>query len=134
MFSGLELPDAVLGLTSLIAQAAPALALVVIGGTLAGLPIRGNRADAAQIVAAKLLLHPALAFGAAVSMPLLGLPPLAPEMLLALVLTAALPMFSIYTVLAQDYGEGNVASLAMLGATAASFITLSLLLVAFQAG
>jgi len=47
----------------------------------------------------------------------------------ALILSAAMPMFGIYTVMAQDYGHEGLASIALLGATAASFFTLSGLLI-----
>ena len=45
-----------------------------------------------------------------------------------MILSAAMPMFGIYTVLAQEQGLEGLASIAMLAATSAAFVTLSLLL------
>jgi predicted permease len=113
----------------MLAAAAAALALCVIGGSLVGLPMAGNTVLAVQTILAKLVLHPALVLGAAMLIPVLGLPALAPEMHVALILSAAMPMFGIYTVLAQDYGHEGLASISLLGATFAAFFTLSALLV-----
>ena len=46
-------------------------------------------------------------------------------MAVAVILSAAMPMFGIYTLLAQDYGHEGIASIALLGATAGAFFTLS---------
>jgi predicted permease len=126
--SGLALPEAVTRFTTLLAGAASAVALVVIGGTLHGLPLAGNRLLAGQIALGKLVLHPAMVALAAAALPALGLAPLSAEMRTAAILSAAIPMISIYVVLAQPYGHGGVASLALLFATAGAFVTLSVLL------
>lgn len=129
MISGLELPSAANHLLDILAASASALSLFVIGGSLVGLPMRGNTGLAAEIMVSKLILHPALVFGAAALLPMIGLPMLSSEMYVALILSAAMPMFGIYTVMAQDYGHEGLASIALLGATAASFFTLSGLLI-----
>jgi predicted permease len=128
MLSGIELPSGADRLLDMLAASASALALFVIGGTLVGLPIRGNTGLAAQIMVGKLILHPAMVFAAAALVPLLGLPALGADMHSAVVLSAAMPMFGIYTVLAQEYGHEGVASIALLGATFGAFFTLSALL------
>ena len=46
----------------------------------------------------------------------------------AVILSAAMPMFWIYTVLAQRQGLEGAASLAMLTATSLAFVTLTALL------
>jgi malonate transporter and related proteins len=56
------------------------------------------------------------------------LPMLSGDMAVAVILSTAMPMFGIYTLLAQDYGHEGLASLALLGATAGAFFTLSTLL------
>lgn len=130
--SGIPLPVAVTKLLSMLAGSASALALLVIGGSLVGLPIKGNRAMAAQIAAGKLLLHPAVMFGAVLLVPMLGLPLLSQELQHAVILTAAMPMMGIYAILAQEYGHEGIASISLLGATVGAFFTLSCLLWLFS--
>jgi hypothetical protein len=57
-----------------------------------------------------------------------GLVTLTPELHSAVILSAAMPMFGIYTVLAQRQGLEGAASLAMLTATSLAFVTLTVLL------
>lgn len=122
------IPGVVDRLFTMIAASASALSLIVIGGSLVGLPLRGNRLLASQIAAAKLFLHPALVFVAVLSLPLIGLPALSPQMFAAVILSAAISMFGIYTVLAQEHELEGLASIAMLIATSGAFFTLSALL------
>ena len=126
--SGLTIPAPVSRMMGMLAASAAALSLMVIGGSLVGLPMRGNKTLAAQIAAAKLLLHPAAVALAVIALPMLGLAALSDEMRIAAILSAAMPMFGIYTVLAQERGLGGAASIAMLAATSAAFFTLSALL------
>ena len=53
---------------------------------------------------------------------------LPPDLAMAVVVTAALPMIAVYSVFAQEAGHAGLASLAQVGATALSFVTLNLLL------
>ncbi|MDA7963501.1 AEC family transporter [Ruegeria sp.] len=124
----LPVPAAVTQLLSMLAASASALALVVIGGALVGLPLKGNRAFATQIAASKLVLHPALVAVAASGLVALGLVALPPDLHAAVILSAAMPMFGIYTVFAQEQGQEGIASIAMLAATSLAFVTLSALL------
>ncbi|MDF1715253.1 MAG: AEC family transporter [Antarcticimicrobium sp.] len=126
--SGLTLPAPVNRMMGMLAASAAALSLIVIGGSLVGLPMKGNKLLAGQIAAAKLLLHPAMITLTVLALPLLGLAALSEEMRIAAVLSAAMPMFGIYTVLAQERGLGGAASIAMLMATSGAFVTLSALL------
>lgn len=124
---GLELPEPVTRLVGLIAASAAAVALFVIGGSLVGVPARGNRALAGQIVAGKLLLMPLATFLAVLGLGALGLG-VTGELRTAVILTAALPMLTVYSVFAQEAGHEGLASFAQLGATAGAFVTLNLLL------
>ena len=108
----------------MLAASASALALFVIGGSLVGLPLIGNRALAMQITVGKLFLHPAMVF---VALLVLGTG-LSPELQAAVILSAAMPIFTIYTVFAMEHGREGVASLALLGTTVGAFVTLTLLL------
>ena len=128
MLSGLPLPQMVTRLMEVLAASSSAIALFVIGGSLVGLPIVGQRALAAQIVLGKLLISPALTASLLLMLPLIGWPMLSGDMAVAVILSTAMPMFGIYTLLAQDYGHEGLASLALLGATAGAFFTLSTLL------
>lgn len=128
MLSGLPVPLMVTRLMDVLAASSSAIALFVIGGSLVGLPIVGQRVLAVQIVAGKLLLHPLMTALVLLTLPLIGLPLLSGDMAVAVVLSTAMPMFGIYTLLAQDYGHEGIASLALLGATAGAFFTLSALL------
>lgn len=126
---GFDIPTALREPLHVLAGSTSAIALFVIGGALVGIPIRGNRALASEIVIGKLLLHPALTALALLALPLFGFGPLSPVMQSAVILSAAMPMFGIYTILAQDYGHEDIASLALMGATLGSFVTLSALLI-----
>ncbi len=126
--TGLSMPSGVGRLLDLLASSTGAIALFVIGGSLVGLPVRGNRTLAAEIVAGKLLLHPAMTALALAVLPLAGFHVADPDLRLAVVLSAAMPMFGIYAILAQDYGHEGIASLALLGATTGAFFTLTALL------
>lgn len=128
MLTGLHIPPTANRLLDMLAASSSALALFVIGGSLVGLPLRGDAPLATQIGLGKLILHPALVFAAAAILPLIGLPAVTGDMHTALIISAAIPMFGIYTVLSQEYGHEGLASIALLGATAASFFTLSALL------
>ena len=122
------LPEQILRTTSLFAASASALALFTIGGALVGLPFKGHRALAALTAAGKLLLHPALAALALAAAMALGLPPLSRELAAAVILSAAIPMFSIYALFAAELGHEGMASIAQVLATGASFLTLSALM------
>ncbi|WP_172298110.1 AEC family transporter [Pseudoruegeria sp. HB172150] len=126
--TGLPMPEPLTRMLGLLAASASALALAVIGGSLFGLPLKGNRALALQITAGKLILHPALVALAATLVVLLGFAPLAPDLRVAAILTAAMPMVSIYTILAQPYGHEGIAAIAVVTATTCAFVTLTALL------
>jgi hypothetical protein len=126
--SGVPLPAVVERLTALLAMAASPLALFVIGGALVGLPMRGERLLAAQVVVGKLFVHPLVVMALVLALPLLSLAPLSPDMRAAVLLTAAVPMMGIYPIFAQEEGQEGMASMAILGATLVSFFSVSALL------
>jgi hypothetical protein len=125
---GLRLPAPVARVVDLFALSSSAVSLFAIGGLLVGLPLRGLAGRVLPIVAGKLVLHPLAVFAASAALPLLGAQALEPSLRWALVLSAAVPMMGIYPVLAQRYGHEDVGAAAMLLATMASFVTLSVLL------
>lgn len=121
----IPIPEAMSRLFTMLAASAAALSLIVVGGSLVGLKLVGNQVRALQVAFGKLLLHPAMMVLAAVALPLLGVATLSPDMYAAAVLSAAMPMFGIYTVLAQELDLEGPASIAMLAATSLSFVTLT---------
>jgi predicted permease len=122
---GWKMPAPLERTVSLFAMSSAALSLFVIGGSLVGLPLGGVGRQAVPVALGKLLLHPLAVLGAVLAVPLLGLPALDPALRKAAVLMAAMPMMSIYPILAQAYGEGDFAAAALLVTTVASFFTLS---------
>jgi predicted permease len=105
---------------ALAAAAAPPTALFVIGGTLVGLRLDGLRRDLALVVGGKLLLHPLC-----VLLLVLLLQPAEPALRAAAVLYAAMPMLSIYPVVAQRHGHERLCAAALLAATVGSFATVT---------
>lgn len=126
--SGLVLPAPFLRTVDLFAGASAGLSLFVIGGLLVGLPLKGLGRRVAPIAFGKLVLHPLAVAGWLVVLLFAGLSRPSDTLLTAAVLSAAMPMFSIYPTLAQAYGEDEIAAPALLVTTLASFGTLSLLL------
>ena len=107
----------------LLAAASAPVALFTIGGTLAGLPVRGMLGDAGQIAFTKLIVHPAAVFAM-----LQLVPTPAPDLYKACVIFAGMPMAAIYPLLAQPYGRAEQSAAALALATVASFFTISVLL------
>ena len=122
VFSALSipLPSFASSTLGLLATASSPVALFVIGGSLVGLQLDGQRTDIAIVVAGKLLLHPL-----AVAGTLLLLPATDPLLAKAAVLYAAVPMLSIYAVLAQRHGQQGFCAATLLATTVASFATIT---------
>jgi malonate transporter len=125
---GWSLPAPLARSVTLFAQATAALSLFVIGGTLVGLPLRGMGPGVLAIAIGKLVGHPLAVLGAAAALSWLGMAAPAPSLLAAGVLMAAVPMLSIYPILAQGYGLADRSAAALLVATVLSFATLSVAL------
>ena len=72
----------------------------------------------------KLLLHPLVAW-----VVLMWLAPISdPVLRTAALMTCAMPMLGIYSILTQKHGHEGLSAAALLGTTMASFVTLNLLL------
>lgn len=126
--SGWTLPSVLSRTVNLFSGAASGLALFIIGGNLVGLQIRGLRRQVGLIAVGKLLLHPAAVWGAITLLGALGLPAPEGELRAAAVLSAAMPMLGVYSILAQRHGHEGFTAAALLATTAASFFTLSTIL------
>ncbi|MDQ2089879.1 AEC family transporter [Marimonas arenosa] len=126
--SGLVLPEPAGRFLDMLAASSAALALFVIGGSLVGVPSRGNSGIAMLTVLGKLALHPAMIALTLLAVPMIGLAPLPPDLTAAAVISAAVPMFTIYALFAQELGHEGMASIAQVLATTLAFFTLSALL------
>ena len=121
-------PDGVIRFTGLLGQAAAPIALVVVGGTLVGLNLKGDMGLASQMALVKLLVHPALVIGALALLAGAGLVQMGPELRTGLILTACLPTFSTLVLFAQEAGHEGLASIALMLCTCLSFVTVNLAL------
>lgn len=126
--SGWAMPAPLGRTVNLFAQACAALSLFVIGGSLVDLKAQGLKGTVAQIVVGKLFLHP-LAMWAALTWVT---PVSDPALRSAALLTGALPMLGIYTILSQRHGHGGISAATLLVTTVVSFFTLSGLLWVLQ--
>lgn len=122
--SGLHMPAPLARTITLFAQASGALSLFVIGGSLVGLKTQGLKGAVPQIAFGKLILHPLSMF-----VMLWWVVPIDdPALRSAALLTGALPMLGIFTILSQRHGHEAVSAAALLVTTVLSFFTLSGLL------
>lgn len=128
-FSGMALPAAFDRFLGLVGASAAPVALFAIGGSLVGVPFKGNRAVAVQITLAKLVLHPAMVAVMVWLLAMAGIGFANPDLRVAVILSAAMPMFSIYPIFAQELGHEGMASIALVLATVSAFVTLNVLLV-----
>jgi len=121
---GVHIPTPLARTVTLFAQASGALSLFVIGGSLVDLKVEGLKAPVVQITLGKLLLHPL-----AMLVTLWWMVPVNdPALRAAALITAALPMMGIYTILSQRHGHEAISAAALLVTTVGSFFTLSFLL------
>lgn len=123
-----QVPPLIARPIELLAQSSAAIALIVIGGTLAGLKLRSMDGRVLPVILGKLILHPLAAALALMAGAAMGLGPGDPRLADAGIILAAMPAMTIYPLLAQRYGQQAIASLAMLAMTILSFFTISALL------
>jgi len=116
----IKLSEPLVRTVNMLAMASTALALFVIGGSLVGLKVRSVLGSALVIAAGKLLLHPL-----AVLAMLWLFAPVDPQLRMAAIIFASMPMMSIYPILAQKYGHEGFCAAAVLVATLGSFLTVS---------
>ena len=126
---GWSLPAFVDRTISMLAGSAAAVALFAIGGTLVGQRLREGLGGALAIAAGKLIVHPA-----AVLALLVVVPAFDPTLTQAALILSALPMVTIFPLLAQRYGQEAICSSALVITTLLSFVTLNLWLWALGVG
>jgi hypothetical protein len=122
--SGLRMPSPLGRTIDLFAQSSAVLSLFVIGGSLVGLQARGLQSTVLPIALGKLVFSPLVMWAV-----LVWCVPIEDSALrAAALLTGAMPMLGIYTILNQRHGHGTVSAAALLVTTVLSFFTLSALL------
>ena len=124
----LQLSSPLARTVNLFAQASMVLSLFVIGGSLVGLKAEGLKGTVTQITLGKLFLHP-LAMLVVLSFVV---PVADPALRSAALLSGALPMLGIFTILNQRHGHGAISAAALLLTTIVSFFSLSALLLVLQ--
>lgn len=123
-----SLPGFVRTSLSMFATSATAVALFSIGGTLVGLRPHGHLSRVGGTTLLKLAGMPLLAWVALTALLALGLPPLGVDLHRALLLSAAMPPFTTYAVIAAQHGEDEVPPSVLVVATCLSFLTILALL------
>lgn len=121
----LQLPQPVLRSVTLFSQASGAVSLFAIGGTLVGLSLSSGWQRVLPVVVGKLVGHPLAVLAILSLLPLAGVAPMEPALRAAALLMAAMPMLSIYPIIAQAYGEADRSATTLLICMVASFFTLS---------
>ena len=106
----------------LIGQTGPGLALFYIGATVAKFSLNGSGLAISSITFGKLIVHPLLA--------LLVFPLFVddPQLVKVAILFCAIPMLTIYPLLARKSESEDIAATALLVATSLSFVTVSVTL------
>lgn len=127
--SGFELPSALHRTVDHFAQASTATALFSVGGMLVGLRLGGRIRRVLAVVTGKLLVLPLLTWVAYLGLVQLGLPTLDADLRRALVLSAGMPTFVTYTMIAAQYEEVDVPPAVLVLGTTLSFATISAMLV-----
>ncbi len=114
-------PAPIARVLEMLAASSSPVALFVIGGTLCGLRVRGMVKRVTRIALAKLSLHPLC-----ILLMVLLIPGLDPVFATAAIIFACAPMLSMYPLLGQRYGFGELGTAAMVMATVLSALTLAL--------
>jgi malonate transporter and related proteins len=107
----------------LLASAASSIALIVIGGSLVGVSIKGQWSPILLVATGKLVVFPTL-----VTLLLLLAPAMPNDLKIAIIIFAAVPMFSSYPIVCGEYGARSFCASTLLITTVLSFFSLSVLL------
>ena len=119
----LSLPSFISKGFDLLAVAASSVALIVIGGSLVGVTVKGQWTPILLVAVGKLVLFPLI-----VTMLLLLTPTMPQELKIAAVIFASVSMFSSYPIVCGEYGARSFCASTLLITTVLSFFTLSVLL------
>ncbi len=120
---GIHLPKFITTGLEILAKGSAAVALIVIGGALVGVSIRGSLGQMGCVAVAKLLVFPLVVFALLQWIP--GIPS---DLKMCVLLFAAMPMFSIYPIIGGQYGQQSFCASTLLITTVAAFFSVSVLL------
>lgn len=116
----IRLPSALDESLRMLSAASATTALFVIGGSLVGSSIKGNMSEISTVIIGKLIMHPLC-----VAVVAMCIPGLNPELRLAAILLAAMPMMSIYPIIGGNYGYRSICASILMGATIVSFVSIA---------
>ena len=122
--TGLVVPVFIDRSMSILSGAAPAMALIIIGASLAGAKVSASIRDISLISFAKLILQPAIVL----LLVIFVVPDMDDTLKAAVVIFSASPMFAIYPIMGSKYGQQVFCSGVLLITTTMSFITVTLML------
>lgn len=123
----IKLPDPINITLEMLGRSSATIALFVIGASLVGSPLKGKLGGITPMLIGKLVAHPLM-----VALLIWLLPPFDPELQLAAVLLAAMPMMSIYPIFGSQYGYRNFTASTLLLTTICAFFTISGILLFIQ--
>jgi malonate transporter len=119
---GLRLPAAADRTIDMFASTVSGVALFAIGGLLVGMQVKAMLGSVLPVVVAKLILHPAMVFGAyALISALVGV-----EIQSAAILLACMPVVGIFPMIGTPYGVAQECAAVVVLTTVLSFLTLSI--------
>ncbi len=125
---GLHVPDVIQRMAHLLANASAGVSLFIIGGSLAGLSLKGLWGHITPILVGKLLLQPSLVALGLWLWNQSGLPTMPADLQIAVLLFSAMPIMGIYPLMAMRHGLQDESAAAQLASTVLSFFTVSALL------
>ena len=125
---GLHIPEVIQRMVHLLANASAGVSLFIIGGSLAGLSLKGLWGHITPILVGKLLLQPGLVALGVWLWNQSGLPSMPSDLQTAVMLFAAMPIMGIYPLMAMKHGLQDESAAAQLASTVLSFFTVSALL------
>lgn len=115
----IQLPQVMDKVLVMLSGASATLALIILGGSLVGSALRGNIRDVSFVTIGKLILHPAM-----VAFMFMLIPDMDQNLKLGGILIAAVPMMSIYPIIASQYGFRSLCASILFATTLASFFTI----------
>jgi predicted permease len=125
---GLPVPEVMQRMVHLLANASAGVSLFIIGGSLAGLSLRGLWGHITPILIGKLLIQPGLVALGLWLWNQSGLPAMSQDLQWAVLLFSAMPIMGIYPLMAMRHGLQDPSAAAQLASTVLSFVTVSALL------
>ncbi|NLO55336.1 MAG: AEC family transporter [Gammaproteobacteria bacterium] len=123
----IPLPDPINITLKMLGGSSATIALFVIGASLVGSPLKGELGSITPVLIGKLGLHPLI-----VALLIWLLPPFDPQLQLAAILLAAMPMMSIYPIFGSQYGYRNFTASTLMLTTICAFFSISAILMCIQ--